>query len=570
MSVIKIGLAVAAAVFACSIWGGQRVLVLHTNDTHSHIDDGNVTFSQISAEKVRLRLKGENVMLVDAGDYSQGTAYGVYDDGRSVIDIMNAAGYDAATIGNHEFDYGLAAMTANVARCAFPVVCCNFVHRMSAGSPATSVLPSYAVVTSGTVRVAFVGITTPTTLVSSKPTTFLSPLGDYYEWDFIAGKNGEELYGTVQRAVDEAAAQADYVVVLGHLGISQDCAPCMSTDVIAHTTNFVAFVDGHSHTSMEGRRVKNAAGREVILAQAGCHLDALGCLTLEDGACTSAATVFPSDKKQTEVEALEKRLIGALEKKLGTVVAVADSPICAYSPQSGRRLARSQGCGAGDFAADAYWWYVREKAGLDCDFAILNGGNVRADLRKGNVTYKALNMVQPFKNSIGVVEVDGQTVLEALEFSVHLVGAAENGGFLHVAGLRYSVNVNIKSGVRVSTSGTWTGAPSGAGRVHGVEVYDRKVGRFVPLDLGATYRVAGSVFTFVEGGDGFSMFKRAVSVNKAVAVDYEALAEYAKAFSTGRDGVPHLSSENAPLRKLTNYPVAYENPDGSGRIRIVK
>lgn len=547
-----------------------RVLILHTNDTHSHIDDGNVSFSQIAVVKDRLRAAGENVILADAGDFSQGTAYGGYDNGRSVIGIMNKTGYDVATLGNHEFDYGIAAMTANVERCAFPVVSCNLMRRESATSPAARVLPSYTVVTSGTARVAFVGATTPTTLVSSRPATFLSPAGDYYAWDFLGGDKGRDLYEAVQDAVDEAARQADYVVVLGHLGISPECAPCMSTDVIAHTTNFVAFIDGHSHTAMEGRRVKNAAGKDVVLAQTGCYLDALGCLTFENGACVAAATLFPSKDKNPDVERLETRLIGAVANQLGTRLAAAEFPICAYRPVSGERLARSQDCAAGDFAADAYWWYAREKAGLACDFALVNGGNVRSDLPRGDVTYKTLRLLQPFAGDVSVVEVEGQTVLEALEFGAQFVGEGDNGGFLQVAGLRYSINAKIKSSVRTTPKGVWTGAPCGPRRVHNVEVYDRAAGRYAPLDPHKTYRAVGSGFTLIDCGDGFSMFKRASCVNNAIAVDYTVLAEYAKAFTKGLDGSPRLSSANSPLAKLANYQISYETPDGSGRISIAK
>ena len=564
------GVIVMAAMLVSYIAVAARVTVLHTNDTHSHIDDGLVAFSAIAAEKDRLSASGEHVILVDAGDHVQGTALGGYDSGRSVIGIMNAAGYDVATVGNHEFDYGMVAMTSNVARCAFRVTSCNFIHRGAVDAPGKLVLPAYVVVTSGTARVAFVGVTTPTTLVASKPTTFLSEGGDYYAWDFIAGKGGEELFATVQKAVNEAAALADYVVVLGHLGVSPDCAPCMSTDVIAHTTNFVAFIDGHSHTYMEGVRVKNAAGRDVILAQTGCYLGALGCLTLEDGKCMAASTLFPARTKDPEVEWLETRLIGEVERRLGTRIATADGDICSFFPGTKTRLARSQDCAAGDFAADACLWYAGAKAGLQCDFALVNGGNVRADISKGEVTLKSLRTVQPFGGDVAVVDVDGATVLEALEFGAQAVGDGEFGGFLQVAGINYTINAKIPSGVRGSPVSAWTGCPQGERRVRDVKVYDRTAGRYVPLDPRKKYRVVGQEFTLVEGGDGFDMFKRAVPVNKALGTDYMVLGEYAKAFAKGRDGLPHLASANSPLAAFSEYRIAYETPTGAGRITIIR
>ena len=287
------GMALAAALTAAAtgLAAKSRVVVLHTNDTHTHIDDGRVAFSEIAAEKARLEAAGENVILVDAGDYVQGTALGGFDSGRSAIEIMNAAGYKVATLGNHEFDYGIAAMFENAGRATFRTVSCNFIRRDAADAPGRLVFPAYTVVTSGTARVAFVGVTTPTALVSATPTTFLDPTGQWRAYDFIAGERGEALYAAVQDAVNEAAAHADYTIVLGHLGISPDCAGYMSTDVIAHTTNFVALIDGHSHSEYTGSRVRNAAGKDVILTQSGSYLGLLGCLTLEDGKCVTAAAL---------------------------------------------------------------------------------------------------------------------------------------------------------------------------------------------------------------------------------------------------------------------------------------
>ena len=561
------------ALFAAAALTGfaakSRVIVLHTNDTHTHIDDGRVAFSEIAAEKARFEAAGENVILVDAGDYVQGTALGGYDAGRSAIDIMNAAGYKVATLGNHEFDYGIDAMFANAALAKFRTVSCNFVHRKSADDPGRLVFPAYTVVTSGTVRVAFVGVTTPTTLVSAKPSTFLDPTGSYRAYDFMAGERGAALYKAVQDAVNEAARHADYVIVLGHLGISPDCADYMSTDVIAHTTNFVALVDGHSHSEYTGSRVRNAAGQDVILTQSGSYLGLLGCLVFEDGKCVMAGTVYTRGEKDPKVERLEKELSDAVERQLGVKIARAPVTLCSYKPGTNDRLARKEECSAGDFAADAVLWYANEKAGLACDFAMMNGGNVRADVPEGDVTLKVLRTVQPFGGDIGVVEANGRQVLDALEFGAQAVGDGEFGGFLQVAGLTYTVDAAVKPSVRVDATGSWISGPSnGVYRVRDVKVYDRKTGTFLPLDSNAIYRVAGNAFTLVEGGDGFSMFRSAKKIENGLATDYLVLAEYAKAFRPGADGTPVLSSANSPLAPLAGYPIRYEDTSGSGRIAI--
>ena len=566
MKVTNMILAMAVPLLA----GATRVTVLHTNDTHAHVDDAVVAFSTIAAEKARIKASGENVILADAGDYVQGTALGGYDSGKSVIDIMGAAGYDVATLGNHEFDYGIAAMFANVSRAKFRTTSCNFVSRKSADAPGALVFPPYVVVTSGTVRVAFVGVTTPTTLVSAKPSTFLDHTGKWRAYDFIAGEHGEELYAAVQKAVNEAAAHADYTIVLGHMGISPECAGFRSIDVIEHTTNFVAFIDGHSHSEYTGSRIRNAAGQDVILTQSGSYLGVLGFLTFEDGRCVAAGTVFSRGEQDDKVVRLEKDLAAAVERQLGVCIASAPSAICSYMPGTTTRLARSEGCGAGDFAADAAWWYANEKAGLNCDFACMNGGNVRADIPAGKVTLKTLRTVQPFAGDIGVVEANGRQVLEALEFGAQVSGEGEFGGFLQVAGLKYTIDTSVKSSVRTDATGAWVSGPSnGVYRVKDVRVYDRKAGVFVPLDPNAVYRMAGNAFTLVEGGDGFAMFRSAKVVENALVVDYLALSDYAKAFGKAAgDEVPRLASALSPLARLANYPISYEKPRGSGRISL--
>ena len=544
----------------------SRVVVLHTNDTHTHIDDGRVAFSEIAAEKARLEAAGENVILVDAGDYVQGTALGGFDSGRSAIDIMNAAGYQVATLGNHEFDYGIETMFANVGHATFRTVSCNFLRRNAATDPGRLVFPAYTVITSGTVRVAFVGVTTPSTLVSAKPSTFLDPTGTWRAYDFISG---EALYAAVQRTVNEAARVADYTIVLGHLGISPDCIGYRSTDVIAHTTNFVALIDGHSHSEYTGSRVPNAAGQDVILTQSGSYLGLLGCLTFEEGRCVSAGTIYTRGAKDAKVARLEQDLADAVERQLGVKIAHAPVALCSYRPGSNERLARKEECSAGDFSADAVLWYANEQAGLACDMALMNGGNVRADVPQGDVTLKALRTIQPFGGAIGVVEANGRQILDALEFGAQAVGQGEFGGFIQVAGLSYAVDATVKSSLRVDATGSWTAGPSnGLYRVKDVKVYVRKTGTFVPLDPNAVYRVAGNAFTLVDGGDGFAMFRSTKKIENGLAMDYLVLAEYAKAFGRAADGTPTLTSANSPLAPLANYPIKYENPQGAGRIAI--
>jgi len=282
-----------------------------------------------------------------------------------------------------------------------------------------------------------------------------------------------------------------------------------------------------------------------------------------------AGTIYTRGEKDAKVARKEKELADAVERQLGVKIARAPVGLCSYRPGTNERLARKEDCSAGDFAADAALWYANEKAGLACDVAMMNGGNVRADVPEGDVTLKVLRTVQPFGGAIGVVEANGRLILDALEFGAQAVGDGEFGGFVQVAGLAYTVDAAVKSAVRVDATGSWTSGPSnGVYRVRDVKVYDRKAGAFVPLDPNAVYRVVGNAFTLVEGGDGFSMFRSAKKIENGLATDYLVLADYAKAFRPGADGMPALTSANSPLAPLAGYPISYEQTGGAGRITL--
>ena len=306
-----------------------------------------------------------------------------------------------------------------------------------------------------------------------------------------------------------------------------------------------------------------------MLAQSGSYLGILGSLTFEDGRCVSAGTVFARGERDERVAKMEKDLSDAVDRQLGVRIAHVPKTLCAYAAGSNVRLVRREECSAGDFAADAMLWYANDVAGLKCDVALANGGNVRADIPAGQVTLKTLRTVQPFGGSVGVVEANGRQLLDALEFGAQAVGDGEFGGFLQVAGLSYTVDATVKTSVRVDATGTWISGPSnGVYRVKDVKVYDRRKGAFAPLNPNAVYRIAGNAFTFVEGGDGFAMFRSAKKIENGLATDYLVLADYAKAFRPGADGMPAITSANSPLASLAGYSINYERTGGAGRITL--
>ena len=556
---VLIGVLVAATV-SC---GGPTILF--TNDTHAHVDDGNVTFSQIAAYRSELEKQGAEPILVDCGDVVQGTAFAKIDDAVPLIEILNVAGYQAATIGNHEFDYGLPASVVRAREtCRFPVVACNFWKTNLVTKTCDQLLPAYTVVTTATARVAFVGVATPDSITSSTPMNFMDETGSYYLYGFNGGADGKDLYTHVQNAVDAAAKVADAVIVLSHLGLGKGAGPWASTDLIANTTNFVALLDGHSH-SFADEDVLNAAGKKVRLCQSGCHLKTLGELTLSEGKVARTHYHKQLGAKDEKVAALEAKLAARVEAWLGEKLGVADVELYRYLPKKGA----CGETGLGDFVADAYYWYANAFATGGCDMAFNNYSGIRANVKKGDFKLRTANDVCPFGNGVCLIEATGREIRESLEWGARAYPNYE-GGFFHAAGLKYKVATAIPSTVQ-SEEGIWTGGPKdGVYRVCEIEVYDRVAKKFVPLDLEKTYRVAGCDYVLLNGGNGFHMLTKCKVVELCLKTDYLALGEYVKAFKKGEDGVPHINSASSPLAALPGYPINYASRYGANRIVPVR
>ena len=232
--------------------GEGSIVILHTNDIHTYID-GDLRYSDVAALKSYYESLGAIVILVDAGDHIQGTAYGSMDKGKTIIDLMNATGYDVATLGNHEFDYGMEGAMNAIEWANFPYTSANFYNEKD-GVVGNTVLNPYEIVDLGFLKIAFVGITTPETFTKSTPAYFQDGNGNYI-YGIAGGEDGSALYTAVQKALDAAVAEADIVIGLAHLGDDPASQPWTSEEVIANTTGFDLFIDGHSHSTVVGKEV---------------------------------------------------------------------------------------------------------------------------------------------------------------------------------------------------------------------------------------------------------------------------------------------------------------------------
>ena len=560
----------APAASAC--WTGEKseVTILYTNDVHTYIDKQapELTYAAIAALKQSYQDAGKKVLLVDAGDHVQGTAYGSMDQGASIIELMNAAGYDAATPGNHEFDYGMDRAKELMRDADFPYLSCNWVDLRTN----LRVLPEIKVFVRGGVRIAFVGITTPETFTKSTPAYFMNKAQTKYIYDILGGEDGQKLYSAVQKAVDKAKCLADVVIGLGHLGVDPSSSPWTSEEVIAHTTGFDAFIDGHSHTVMENKQVADASGRMVTLTQTGSYFANVGEMTIAPDGTISTRLVSTYDQEDVAVAAEQAAWVNTVDDMLGEKIAVADTKFYITDPATGKRRIRSGETNLGDFVADGIYTYFNEVEQLHCDIAIMNGGGIRTDVAAGYWTFKTCKQVSPFGNVACLMSVTGKQIQDALEFAARFAGAEgkENGGFLQVAGATYEIHTDIPNTVQTDDKNVWIGSATGTPRVQNVKIYDRHTGTYEPLDLAKTYALAGMNYTLRNLGDGFAMFDGAELIKDYVSEDYLVMSTYAMTFGgVDAEGLPHLSSANSVLAEYPGYLLDYENPYGAGRISIL-
>ena len=564
----------APAAFAeetnCFFGDKADVTILYTNDVHTYIDNKSPkpTYAAIAALKKSIEDTGRDVLLVDAGDHIQGTAYGSMDDGATIIELMNEAGYDLATPGNHEFDYGMARAKAVLQEADFPYVSCNWVDLRTG----FNVLPSVKFFFVGGRKIAFVGVTTPETFTKSTPAYFMNDAQTKYIYDILGGEDGQKLYDAVQKAIDKAEFWgADTIIGLGHLGVDPSSSPWTSEEVIAHTHGFTAFIDGHSHTVMANKQVTDASGKAVTLTQTGSYFKNIGKMTVGADGTITTELIDTYEGLDAAVAATASNWISAVDDMLGEEIAVGDTKFYINDPATGKRRIRSGETNLGDFVADGIYTYFNEIEELHCDVAIMNGGGIRTDVEAGPWSFKTCKTVSPFGNVACLMSVTGQQIQDALEFGARFAGAEgkENGGFLQVAGARYTIHPMIPNTVQTNDKNVWTGSAA-IPRVSNVEIYDKTTGTYQPLDPNATYALAGMNYTLRNLGDGFAMFDGATLIKDYVSEDYLVMSSYAAMFGgVDANGLPHLASANSPLADYPGYLINYEDPYGAGRIQMI-
>lgn len=567
------------------------IVILYTNDTHAYIDSP-LSFDTIGALKKNLEKQYRYVLLVDAGDHLQGTAFGSMDQGASVLQLMNKAGYDLATPGNHEFDYGMDSFLERAREAEFPYLSCNLYHQED-GVRGENLLESFQAYHFGKEIVAFIGITTPETIVKSTPAYFQDENGNFC-YGISGGDNGQALYDDVQFAVDAIRrAGATKVIAVGHLGDDPSSSPWTSEEVIAHVSGLDAFIDGHSHSEVSGQQILGADGEPVLLTQTGEYLNNVGIMVIDyetgeiqsdlivcedilktvknkDGTessvvsghrLTSELYSGPEWVNDYTISFAKNQWINKVNQKLKQKIGESQVILDNYA-EDGTRLVRKQETNTGDFAADALY-YLFDQMDMNVDAAIVNGGGIRNQAVTGTMTYKTCKDIHTFGNIACLQTVTGQQLLDALEWGARFAGSdQECGGFLQVSGIRYQIDTDWPDSTQKDGNGMWIGGPTGGYRVHDVAIYDRETDSWRALELQETYRLAGYNYTLRNSGDGYNMFSSAVNVVDYVMEDYMVLANYAQSF----ENKTVLASNSPLLDKYPGFGIDYGTVNGSGRI----
>ena len=495
------------------------IYILFTSDVHCGIDKG---FGYAGLQQVRdtLEAQGYETILVDDGDAIQGEPIGTLSEGEAIIDLMNDLNYDVAIPGNHEFDYGMPRFLELVEKADFPYISCNFTYLDEL------VFEPYLIKEAAGKKIGFVGVTTPLTITASTPVYFQDENGEYV-YGFMSDDTGERVYQAVQSAVDAAREEgADYVYVIGHMGNGAEFKPWTYADVISHTDGIDVFLDGHSHDT-DQVIMKNKDGEDVPRSAVGTKMACIGYshISAEGDIVETGIWSWPNKTSAPElldihneirdrVDEAQQELAEELDKVVAStaVTLTINDPEAVDSSGNPVRMIRRAETNLGDLCADA----ARDQSGAD--IAFVNGGSIRVSIEKGDITFGNILAVHPFGSMLCVLEVTGQQILDALEWSCRSV-PDENGGFNQVSGLTFEINSAIDSPCKADKDGMCTGI-EGERRVQNVMVGGEA------LDPEKTYTLAGYDYQLRQQGDGYTAYDGAPVLQDNVKLDNQVLIDY--------------------------------------------
>ena len=501
--------------------------IIHLNDVHCGISD-TIGYDGFVLYRRELEQKYKHVITVDVGDHIQGGALGAISDGSAIIKIMNEVNFTVAVIGNHEFDYGIETLIALEQNITSRYICSNFCYKKNK----TQIFAPYKIITAGNKTIGFIGVVTPLTFTK----TYLSSLRDddgEHIYDFLVNDGREELYNTTQKYIDELKndKKVDYVILLTHIGM--DVEEYTSNKLLSKLTGVDAVFDGHTH-QVYNETTKDKDNNDIHITQTGTKLQSIGQLIIKSDGSLLAETIteVPEPDNLTDVSNVtrsntlrwvDKNMTNFMDEVydeysdvINAVIGKTDYDLIIMpenATESRYIYCRTRECTVGNLIADSI-------ANGNGDFAIINGGGVRNNIKKGNITQGDIINALPWFNNVVVKELPGQVVLDALEFGVRNYPTA-SGGFPQVSSnLSYIFNPDINSSVVIDSNGLFINV-TGERRITEVKVNGET------LDPNKNYSVV--LFEFLaKGGDGYEMFNKYDTVKEGLATDTEPLSDYIK------------------------------------------
>lgn len=464
----------------------KSIVVLYDNDVHCAIDG----YAYLAGLRDAVADTAWTC-VVSSGDYLQGGTAGAISKGQYIIDVMKHVGYDAVTLGNHEFDYKVPRMFELLNQLNTPVTCANVLDAKTG----KQVFQPYVMKTVGNKKIAFVGVVTPTTM-QTESYSFYDDNGD-----LIYDLAPKQTYALVQQAVNDARSQgADYVIVIAHLGEDLNELNVYSHGLVKNTTGIDVVLDGHTHSAVSSTRVRNKEGKAVLVTQTGTQFTHFGKMVIMPNGNITTGLIKRADwtKANARVQAATDSVKNLMKATTERFVCHSDVDLRILNDEQKQQVRMAE-TNAGDIVADAF------RIMTGADLAMTNGGGIRTQLKKGDLSYGDVVSMLPYDNNLCLVEVTGEKILEVLTANTSLL-PIEDGQFPQVSGIKFTAVVADHS-------------------VKDVQILNKETNQYEPIDPQKTYLLSTTDYC-ISGGGFRNTLKEAKVVKDAVMMYSDALVEY--------------------------------------------
>lgn len=482
----------------------KSIVIFYDNEPLFNIEG----YPKLAGARDEISLDSSYVAMVSCGDYIDGGGIGYMERGKYTVGIMKYAGYDAITLGNHEFNINIDTLRKTLRPIESVITCSNLIEKDSRHT----VYAPYIIHQYGSRKVAFLGVTTPE---SNKLRTVAFLDGNKKKkYELL---DDDEFYANVQQNVDKARSEgANYVIVLAHLGLGGTYTKVNTEQLIASTTGIDVVLDSHRDRSENaGTKHLNKQGKPVILSWAADKFRKIGKMVIApDGVISTELLAiedlhFNNTPTSLMLDSIQEIFNDIIYEKIGS----SSVDILLTNPHVGKGI-RFCETNAGDLVADAM------RVTTNADISIINSGSIRDELKAGqDITRYDIMQMLPFDNKVVVVNVKGSDIIQLLNDMTLALPTIYSGHLIQQSGLHYTIHEGV-------------GASD-------IEVLDRRTGFYKPINPDATYSLATIDFCLYE-----KVYQRSfenaeqISTNSSYA---EIMIEYIRDFLGGVIGKEYAS-----------------------------